>query len=400
LNKPTLTLLDRIDQKVFDAIYSRSLVYNACWEDPAVDRRALDIHPGDRMLVITSAGCNVLDYALLGPARIYAVDANPRQNALLELKLAGISRLEFDDFFSIFGEGRHRGFELLYRDVLRTSLSPFAQEYWDRRTHWFEGSGSAPSFYYRGLAGTVARAFRGYLVLRPGLRAAVMQLLDARSLEEQRDLYDRHIQPKLWGVGMNWALSRQFTLSMLGVPHPQRKEVQLQHAEGVPGFIREAIEYVFRTLPVSNNYFWSLYLRGSYSRSCCPEYLKPENFNRLKQGLAERIGIHTGTVTGFLKGTQTKISKFVLLDHMDWMSAYDPAALAEEWRAILLRSAPGARVLFRSAHHAPRYLDSLRLDGGGALRQRLRFHDAFARSLEPLDRVHTYAGLHIADIRS
>ena len=400
MNTPSLTLLDRMDQKIFDSIYSRSLVYNTCWEDPAVDRQALDIRPDDRMLVITSAGCNVLDYALLGPERIHAVDANPRQNALLELKIAGILRLEFEDFFAVFGAGRHPGFAQLYQSRLRDSLTPFARQYWDRRISWFDGSGPGSSFYYQGLAGTVARIFRAFLALRPALRAAVMQLIDARSLEEQRDIYDREIRTRLWGAGMNWALSRQITLSMLGVPHPQRKEVQLQHAGGVPGFIREAIEYVFRSLPVSNNYFWTLYLRGAYSRSCCPEYLKPDNFARLKQGLAQRIEIHTGTVTGFLNTADTTISKFVLLDHMDWMSSYAPEALAEEWRAILLRSAPGARVLFRSAHRTPRYLETLKIDDGGALRQRLHFHDDFARSLEPQDRVHTYAGLHIADVRA
>ncbi len=31
---------------------------------------------------------------------------NPRQNALLDLKLAGIRHLEFEDFFAMFGEGR------------------------------------------------------------------------------------------------------------------------------------------------------------------------------------------------------------------------------------------------------------------------------------------------------
>ena len=35
-----LTLRDRLDQNVFDALYARTLVYNLCWEDPAVDRRA------------------------------------------------------------------------------------------------------------------------------------------------------------------------------------------------------------------------------------------------------------------------------------------------------------------------------------------------------------------------
>jgi hypothetical protein len=79
--KPSLSLADRFDQKVFDAIYARSLVYNTCWEDPAVDLAALERAPDDRMLVITSARCNALDYALAGPGHIHAVDANPRQNA-------------------------------------------------------------------------------------------------------------------------------------------------------------------------------------------------------------------------------------------------------------------------------------------------------------------------------
>ena len=98
-----LTLRDRIDQNVFNALYARSLVYNTCWEDPAVDRRALQLGPDDSVMVISSAGCNALDYALDAPARIHAVDANPRQNALLELKIAAIRRLEYEDFFALFG---------------------------------------------------------------------------------------------------------------------------------------------------------------------------------------------------------------------------------------------------------------------------------------------------------
>jgi len=62
---------------VFDAIYSRSLVYNTCWEDRAVDRHALQLTAQDTVLAITSAGCNTLHYALQGPACVHAVDANP-----------------------------------------------------------------------------------------------------------------------------------------------------------------------------------------------------------------------------------------------------------------------------------------------------------------------------------
>ncbi len=156
--KTRLSLGDRFDQRVFDAIYARSLVYNTCWEDPAVDRQALAFTPEDRVMVITSAGCNALDYALAGPARIHAVDANPRQTALLELKLAGIRRLDFDDFFALFGAGRHPGFQDLYRRRLRPELSPFARRYWDRHGRWFAADDPRDTFYYRGLSGAVARA--------------------------------------------------------------------------------------------------------------------------------------------------------------------------------------------------------------------------------------------------
>ncbi len=393
------SLADHIDQHIFNAIYSRSLVYNTCWEDPAVDRLALDLRPDDTLLAITSAGCNVLDYALAGVKRIHAVDANPRQTALLELKLAGIRRLDHGDFFQVFGHGYHPRFRELYHDALRSSLDGFARAYWDRNQNWF--ASRAGSFYYHGLAGIVARGFRAYLKLRPRLANPIEALFEARSLEEQRTLYDERIQPLMWSRGMNWALSRQITMSLLGVPHPQRKEVQAQHADGVAGFIRESIEYVFRQLPVWKNYFWRVYVLGRYSVECCPEYLKPAGFQALKQGLLECIVPHTDTVTDFLRSGDEPISKFVLLDHMDWMGAYHPQALLEEWAALLQRAAPGARIIFRSAHARPAYLDWIDVDlaaGRQRLRQALIFQDSLANQLSRQDRVHTYAGFHIADV--
>jgi S-adenosylmethionine-diacylglycerol 3-amino-3-carboxypropyl transferase len=403
LNQVARKLIDSFDQKVFDAIYSRSLVYNTCWEDPAVDRQALQLTPQDTVLLITSAGCNTLDYALAGAGRIHAVDANPRQNALLELKLAGIRTLSFEDYFLLFGAGRHPDFRAVYGDVLRRELSEFAQGYWDRNGEWFCQKDPRDTFYYYGLSGLVARAFRAYLRVRPRLRESIEAMFEARSLEDQRQTYDRRVAPLMWSKGMKWTLSRQITMSMLGVPHAQRKEVERQHPLGVAGFVQEAIEYIVRYLPIWSNYFWMLYLRGSYTRACCPEYLKRENFLALKAGLVDRISTHTQTVTEFLQATQARISRFVLLDHMDWMSSYHPQALAEEWDAILERATEDARAIFRSAHAEPAYLRTVPVRAGGRsglLCERLRFHPVLARELTTQDRVHTYAGFHIADIRS
>jgi len=93
----------------------------------------------------------------------------------------------------------------------------------------------------------------------------------------------------------------------------------------------------------------------------------------------------------------------VLLDHMDWMSSYHPHALVEEWNAILERATPSARVILRSAHEDPAYLYTVQV-GHGLTRRRLdeavRFHPTLARELTRADRVHTYAGFHIADLTS
>jgi S-adenosylmethionine-diacylglycerol 3-amino-3-carboxypropyl transferase len=392
---------DRFNDHVFNTIYSRSLVYNTCWEDPAVDRKALNLTPDDSIVVITSAGCNVLDYAITGPRIVHAVDMNPRQNALLELKLAGIRALEFEDFFQVFGTGRHPRFEEIYWQHLRLHLGEFAREYWDRHYTWFLKDAQRGGFYFRGLSGYVARVFHWYLYVSPGLRKGVHALLEASSLDEQRDIYESRVQQHLWSSRMNWVLSSQFTMNMLGVPHPQRKEVENQHADGVAGFIRECIEYVFQQIPLTVNYFWRLYMEGRYTPVCCPEYLKQENFYSLKGGLVDRITVNTSSVTAFLQQSGQQISRFVLLDHMDWMSSYRPVALVQEWQAIFACASTDARILFRSAHKQPAYLQDLRVpqpQGDFLLTERLRFHPQLAEDLSRHDRVHTYAGFHIADV--
>ena len=79
---------------IFNQIHKRNLIYNQCWEDPLLDHQALQISTNDRIVMITSAGCNALDYLLHDAAAIDCVDANPYQTALLDLKLAAISCLK------------------------------------------------------------------------------------------------------------------------------------------------------------------------------------------------------------------------------------------------------------------------------------------------------------------
>ncbi len=207
-----------ISGRVFNFVHGNNLVYNTCWEDPRLDREALQLTPQDRVLVITSAGCNALDYAITGPAHVYAVDMNPRQNALLELKIAGIRRLEYEDFYKLFGLGHHPNAAALYEKTLRKELNPWSQTYWDKWIRFFDNP--RRSFYYRGTSGAFARMIRFYIDKVARVRSEIDALMNAPSLAEQAGIYDS-IRDKFWRRSLQFALNRDTTLSMLGVPKPK-----------------------------------------------------------------------------------------------------------------------------------------------------------------------------------
>ena len=73
------TLANWTTETLFNYVHGNYLVYNTCWEDPRLDREVLSLGAEDELVLITSAGCNALDYALDGPRRIHAVDMNFRQ---------------------------------------------------------------------------------------------------------------------------------------------------------------------------------------------------------------------------------------------------------------------------------------------------------------------------------
>jgi S-adenosylmethionine-diacylglycerol 3-amino-3-carboxypropyl transferase len=375
-----------LGRRLFDAIHGRHLVYNQCWEDPAVDRQALRLTPADRVLVITSAGCNALDYALEG-ARVLAVDVNPRQNHLLELKRAGIRALDFESFFTLFGEGGSGRTREIYGE-LRPALALPAREFWDREIRLFEPAiGRGGSFYYRGTTGLFALAMRAYIDRVARLRDAIEGLLEARTIEAQLGLYRAEVRPRLLGERLLRVVGSPGVLSLLGVPGPQRQMVHAR-AGGFAGFLRDCLDHVMSVALLRENYFWSVYLNGRYERLRCPEYLKPGSFARLKAGLVERIETFTGTVTECLGESQQPFTAYVLLDHMDWL-VREPNLLAEEWERIFATAGPGARVIFRSGGPDERFLPV-------SVLRRLVFERERAERLHRQDRVGTYGSFHIA----
>ena len=386
---PARRFLKATHDLVFHHVHGGQLIYNACWEDPRIDRELLALQPDSRVVMITSAGCNALDYLLDGPAEIHAIDVNPRQNAVLELKLALITRGDFGDLFEFFGIGSHERFRAVYRSV-RPLLSVSARSFWDAKISFFDPGSLKKSFYYHGAAGMAAWLLGGALFrAKPNIKNHALCLLDADTLAQQARVYAL-LEPKIWGKLSHWLIRQRMVMTLLGVPAPQIRLIENHYPGGLTCYVKDKLRHVMSELPARENYFWRVYMTGSYTLSCCPNYLREENLPVLA-ARAARIRPRTCTVSEFLRRHPGVYSHYVLLDHQDWLAWHEPAALAEEWSLIFANSRPGTRILMRSAGVDLSFVPA-------EVRARLRFFPERTEALHLTDRVGTYGSLHFAEV--
>ncbi len=375
--------------KIFRNIHGNHLIYNTCWEDPRIDRKLMNIGPKSEIVMITSAGCNALDYLLDSPARIHTIDVNPRQNALLELKRAMLLHGKYEDLAAFFIKGSHPEAKEVYQSI-RQHLPDYAASFWDEKINYFSGEGIKKSFYFYGTSGNFAWFMHKFLHTHKKMQKGVYDLLNSQSLEEQKKHYDI-IEPVLWNFAIRWLMKRHTTMALLGVPRAQRELIVNQYEGGILDFLKSSLRHVFTEIPIQDNYFWRVYLTGSYTESCSPEYTRQENFEHYRK-TADRISQHTTTISGFLKNNPGKYSHYVLLDHQDWLAWNNPAALEEEWNLILQNSKKGTIIMLRSAAAKLDFIPAFVFD-------KVQFHPEKTDPLHFGDRVGTYESFHMGTVK-
>jgi S-adenosylmethionine-diacylglycerol 3-amino-3-carboxypropyl transferase len=353
------------------ALFTTGLVFNQTWEDPAVDREALAITGDETVLAIASAGDNVLDLALAGARKIYAVDLNPAQVHLLQLKIAAAQRLDSAGFRHLFALAPASAARDVYHAHLRQHLAPDARAFWDRRLSLLE----------RGLylAGKFGRALA---TLRLGLRLAcgrqrLEQFFACQSLAEQAGVYQRYIRPRWWN-----ALARPFAasgpvLALFGAHPHQAWRVR---GQGFAHALEAGITRALTTLPARDNYFWQQAFLGRYLQ--LPPYLRPENYARLQAGVAA-IEVQHGRVEALLARLPPgSIDCANLLDAPDWLG---PEATAAWWARLRPVLSSRGRVLFRTVDPSYRLPPAVLAD----------WQDATDPAWTARERTGVYAGVHV-----
>lgn len=364
-------------------------IYAFTWEDTRVDERLLKLNENDVVLAITSAGDNILSYALQSPARIHAVDLNPAQNHLLELKVAAYTaQIPYEDFWLLFGAGKHPGF----RELLITRLSPHLSsrgfQYWLSNERVFTKA-NGRGLYDTGGSKNAIRLFR-YLSYAFGLRRSVDAMLSAKTLNEQREIWRAKIRPALLSRTLSRLVVSQeaFLWAALGVPKNQLAMIEGDYANdqaaagGSQKNVRQSAvwEYMVNTLDpmvetvhmAADNPYYYVCMDGQFSRRCHPDYLSPKAHDCLsRQGAFDGLRIHTDEIEEVIaRLTPGSLTVAVVMDSMDWFDPEDNtlsktncpssetggAAAASQIAKLNRALALGGRVLLRSSARTPWYI--------------------------------------------
>ena len=327
----------------------KSLVYPQIWEDPVVDMKALDIGPGHEVIAIASGGCNVLSYLTADPAGVTAVDLNGAHIALGQLKICALENLpDYETFFRFFGRADARANVAAYDKRLRGKLDPAARAYWDKRTAFGRRRIGlfARNFYRHGLLGRFLGA--GHTLARlHGLDPSIV--LKARTLDEQRALYEKRLAPIFDKPLIRWIMKQPASLYGLGIPPAQYKALAADSPRGIAAVLSERVERLACGFDIAENYFaWQAFGRryAPGPNPSLPPYLQRENFDAVRSR-SSRVRYVQRSFTDILRDSpEASFDRYALLDAQDWM---DDAELTALWTEITRTARPGARVIFRTA---------------------------------------------------
>lgn len=364
-------------------------VYNQIWEDPRTDIEAMALGPGHRVLTIASGGCNVCHYLLEGAESVTAVDLNIHHVHLSRLKIEAARRLPTHEaFFRFFGNASDNANTWAYTRHIESHLPPDTAAYWRSRRRPWEGERIeifSRNLYEHARMGQFLRLLRNLCRLTG---RDPQRILEAKTLDQQREAYRRELEPLLQSRLARFLSRFAVAVFSLGIPPQQFKALERECPGGVLEAYRARVEKLACGFPLDDNPFaWQAFGRR-YDRQgmrAIPEYLKPENFSRLKAATASARIVHNSLAGHLAKQPARSLDRFVLLDSQDWMA---PGAIELLWGEIERTARPEARVIFRTAgEDSP--VEAI------MPRSRFRYEEVRSRELSKGDRSCIYGGFHL-----
>ncbi|MDH5768877.1 MAG: DUF3419 family protein [Nitrospirota bacterium] len=296
----------KVNKKVF-----KDILYAQCWEDPQIDRVAFRITSDDVVFSITSGGCNVLTFLLDNPSKVIALDINPNQKFLLDLKIAAFKKLSYDELLEFLGVSESQRRLLLYGQI-RMELQADSLRYWDRKLKKIR-RGVIHCGRYEGYM----RLLRKVVIVPFIKRSLVERFFKTEDSSEREILFHKKWENAYWFLLTKVMLSKKLNTFLFDKTFFAYVDSNFSFGKHFAG----KAEYALTKLPMKENYFLSYILLGRfYSKENLPNYLRKENYEIIR-GRLDRIDMVTDSCEHFFTTLpDSYISKFNFTNIFEWMS--------------------------------------------------------------------------------
>ncbi len=314
--------------------FFRSLNYSASNEDGNSEIKALQIRNTDTVLCITGSGSRTLDLLTQKPTRIVSLDCTPCQNFLLELKLAAIKSLEYEEFLEFLGVQPSQRRKAVYGN-LRSSLSLEARGFWDRNISIID-KGVIYQGRWERYFGTLALLMN---LQRPKLRN---RLFVCSNLNEQTLLWQREWRTAFWrsflaliSHRLVWQYVFRDPAFFLYVPR------NLSIRQYIENRLSSAIENIL----LGESSFAKLLFLGRYDLdNGLPIHLRKCNYHTLREQ-CENVRIITQSLRQYL--TDVRGQRFDTYSLSDFSSYTSEREYEMIWHGILQTASQEARICER-----------------------------------------------------
>jgi len=327
-----------------EKFYSR-LSYSFGNEDWNSEHKALQIQPSDSVLCVTASGDRPLNLMTKELKEIVAVDANPLQNALFELKRVALSKLPYPDYISFIGvrpsENRLQTYLQFAKD-----LDPMASAFWEilpkkiERGVLYEGSVEK----LLKIASSFMRVFRGKKI------AALFAMDD---LQKQKQFIANHWHTYMWKkffhIGLHPFITRNF------IKDPGLYEYVDPNFHVGDQLYERLHNYLNRHL-AKESVLLSLIFNGKVDPLHFPPYLTEKGVNKIKNQIGKSRFYTDDLVSYVSRAKENTFDCFSISDVASYLSKEQFDTLVE---GVYRCAKPGARFCLRqflSNHQIPKHL--------------------------------------------
>jgi len=271
---------------------AKEIKYSNCWEDADVLLNSSGIKEGGVFLSIASGGDNTLALLTRNPSKIIAVDMNPAQLFLCELKIEAFRQLDYLDLLGFIGIHNHTDRLHLFSS-LSSGLSDDCKNYWSQNILAIEDG-----IIHCGKFENYFSLFRKRVMPFIHSKSKINALMQEKTPQEQKAFFTKKWNSWRWKAFTKIFFSR-FVMGNIGRTSSYLNQVEIP----VSDYIQQKSKNYLSSVLCQNNYFLHFIFKGDFGKTL-PFYLREENFESIKNNL-NVIELKLGKVEDYLDNKTT-----------------------------------------------------------------------------------------------